>query len=244
MISAVILTKDEEEILHDCLESIKWCDEILVIDDNSVGKTTEIAKKFGAQVFTRSLNNNWAQQRNFGLGKAKGEWVLFVDADEVVSPDLKKEIILAVKKKNMAGFYLRRQEFFGGRALKHGETAHYLLRLGRKGKGEWRREVHETWEIKGEIGKLKNSLLHYSHPTLSEFIEHVNRFSTLHAQILFKEGIKPSLFRIIANPLAKFIQNYIFRLGFLDGTPGIIVALMMSFHSFLARAKLYQLWRK
>ncbi|PIZ47679.1 glycosyl transferase, partial [Candidatus Woesebacteria bacterium CG_4_10_14_0_2_um_filter_39_14] len=81
-------------------------------------------------------------------------------------------------------------------------------------------------------------------PTLSEFIEHVNRFSTLHAQILFKEGIKPSLFRIIANPLAKFIQNYIFRLGFLDGTPGIIVALMMSFHSFLARAKLYQLWRK
>lgn len=244
MISAVVLTKDEEENLPPCLKSIKWCDEILVINDNSTDKSVEIAKKFGAKVFTHALNNNFAQQRNFGLQKAKGDWVLFLDADERVSPELAKEIDGKVKLSKANGFYLKRQEFFAGKALKHGETAHCLLRLGRKGKGEWQREVHETWGIKGEIGKLKNPLLHYSHPTLSEFIEHVNNFSTLHAQVLFKEGVKPSLFRIIANPLAKFMQNYIFRLGFLDGTAGIIVALMMSFHSFLARAKLYQLWRK
>lgn len=244
MISAVVLTKNEEKNLKDCLETLRWCDEILVIDDNSTDKTSEIAKKFGAQVFTHSLNNNWAQQRNFGLEKAKEEWILFIDADEVIPPDLKKEITLAVKNKTMAGYYLRRQEFFNGKALKYGETAHYLLRLGRKGKGKWQREVHEVWEIKGEIGKLKNPLFHYSHPTLTEFIEHVNRFSTLHAQLLLKEGVKPSLWRIIANPLAKFMQNYFFRLGFLDGTPGIIVALMMSFHSFLARAKLYFLYSK
>lgn len=245
MISAVILAKNEEKNLPDCLESIKWCDEIILIDDDSIDKTIEIAKKFNAKIFTHSLNNNFAKERNFGLQKARSEWVLFVDADERVSPELKEEILKAIKKSNINGFFLKRQDFFGGRALKYGETANVrLLRLARKGDGEWQREVHEIWEIKGEIGELKNPLLHYSHPTITEFLEHVNFHSSLHAQALKKEGIKPSLFQIIFYPKAKFIQNYIFRLGFLDGTPGIIVALMMSFHSFLARAKLYQIYGK
>jgi len=201
MISAVILAKNEEKNLPDCLESIRQlANEIVVIDDNSTDKTIEIAKEFEAKVFTHSLSNDFAQQHNFGLGKAKGDWVLFIDADERVTPDLKKEIILTVKKQNKVGFYLKRQEFFNGKPLKHGETTHYLLRLGRKGKGKWQREVHETWEIKGEIGKLKNPLLHYSHPTLSEFIEHINRFSTLHAHVLLSEGVKPSLWHIVVYP--------------------------------------------
>ena len=245
MISAVILTKDEEKNLQECLESVKWCDEVILIDDNSTDRTLEIAKKFGAKVFTHSLNNDFAAQRNFGLEKVMGEWVLFVDADERISPDLKKEIMETIKKNNVNGFYLKRQDFFGGRALKYGETANVrLLRLGRKGKGEWQREVHEVWDIKGNINELKNPLLHFPHQTLSDFIDHINFHSTLHAQALKKEGVKPSLWRIIFYPKAKFIQNYIFRFGFLDGTPGIIVALMMSFHSFLARAKLYFLWKK
>jgi len=245
MISAVILVKNEEKNLQNCLESIKWCDEILVIDDNSTDKTPEIAKKFGAKGIIHSLNNNFAQQRNFGLAQAKGEWVLFLDADEIISPELKKEIQEETKANQYDGFYLKRQDFFGGRALKYGETANVrLLRLGRKGKGEWRREIHEVWEIKGETEELKNPILHYPHQTLSDFIDHINFHSTLHAQALKKEGVRPSLWRIIFYSKAKFIQNYIFRLGFLDGTPGIIVALMMSFHSFLARGKLYFLWKK
>lgn len=245
MISAVILTKDEEKKLQECLELVKWCDEVILIDDNSTDRTLEIAKKFGAKVFTHSLNNDFAAQRNFGLEKARGEWVLFVDPDERVSPELKKEITKAIKKNNVNGFYLKRQDFFGGRALKYGETANVrLLRLGRKGKGEFRRVVHEVWEIKEEVGELKNPLLHYPHQTLSDFIDHVNFHSTLHAQALKNEGVKPSLWRIIFYPKAKFIQNYIFRFGFLDGTQGIIVALMMSFHSFLANSKLYFLFKK
>ncbi len=245
MISAVILTKDEEKNLQECLESVKWCDEVILIDDNSTDRTLEIAKKFGAKVFTHSLNNDFAAQRNFGLEKVMGEWVLFVDADERISPDLKKEIMETIKKNNVNGFYLKRQDFFGGRALKYGETANVrLLRLGRKGKGEWQREVHEVWDIKGNINELKNPLLHSPHQTLSDFIDHVNFHSTLHAQALKKEGVKPSLWRIIFYPKAKFIQNYIFRFGFLDGTQGIIVALMMSFHSFLANSKLYFLFKK
>ncbi len=246
MISAVIIARNEEENLLGCLESVKWCEEILLIDDNSTDKTPEIAKKFGAKVFIHPLNNDFANQRNFGLEKARGDWVLFLDADERVSPELAKEIRQRTANcQPMAGFYLKRQDFWGGRVLKHGETAHVrLLRLGRKGKGEWQRAVHERWEIEGKIGELKKPLLHYPHPTLNDFIDHVNFHSTLHAQALKKEVIKPSLFRIIFYPKAKFIQNYVFRLGFLDGMPGIIVALMMSFHSFLARAKLYFLWKE
>jgi len=245
MISAVVLTKNEEKNLQECLESVKWVDEIIVIDDNSTDKTVEIAKSLKAKVFSHPLNNNFAEQRNFGLERAKGEWVLFVDADERVSPELAAEIKKEIKNTKVDGFYLKRQDFFGGRALKYGETANVrLLRLGRKGKGEWRREVHEVWEIKGETEELKNPILHYPHQTLSDFIDHINFHSTLHAQALKKEGVRPSLWRIIFYPKAKFIQNYIFRLGFLDGTPGIIVALMMSFHSFLARGKLYFLWKK
>jgi len=240
MISAVILTKNEEKNIKDCLQSVKdLVSEIIIIDDYSIDKTVKIAKDFGAKVFRRHLDDDFSKQRNFSLEKAKNEWVLFLDADERISPELAEEIKEKIKSTNLNGFYLKRQEFFNGKPLKHGETAHYLLRLGRKGKGEWQREVHEFWEIKEDIGRLKNPLLHYAHPTLTEFLEHINRFSTIHAKVLKKEGVKPSLLRTVANPLAKFIQNYLFRLGFLDGTPGIITALMMSFHSFLARAKLY-----
>ncbi len=240
MVSVVVLTKNEEKNIKDCLQSIKdLSSEIIIIDDYSIDKTVKIAKDFGAKVFLHHLDDDFSQQHNFGLKKAENEWVLFLDADERVSPELAKEIKEEIESTNLNGFYLKRQEFFNGKPLKHGETNHYLLRLGRKGKGEWQREVHEVWEIKEGIGRLKNPLLHYAHPTLTEFLEHINRFSTIHAQVLKKEGVKPSLLRIVVNPLAKFIQNYIFRLGFLDGTPGIITALMMSFHSFLARTKLY-----
>ncbi len=249
MISVVILTKNEEKNLPDCLESIRQLAyEIIVIDDNSTDKTPEIAKKFGAKVFTRPLNNDFAAQRNFGLEKAKGNWVLFLDADERITPELKKEILSSLQSASVIkcnGFLLKRSDYFGGRILKHGETAKVrLLRLGKKNAGQWQREVHEKWEVKGKVAELKNPLQHYPHQALNDFIDHINFHSTLHAQALKKEGVKPSLFRIVFYPKAKFIQNYVFRLGFLDGTAGIIVALMMSFHSFLANSKLYFLWKK
>ena len=243
MISAVVLTKNEEKNLQDCLGSIKWCDEILVIDDNSTDKTIEIAKKYGARVFIRSLNNSFAQQRNFGLKKAKGEWVLFLDADERISKEFKKEILKIIDSgSNIKGFYFRRNDFFGNRWLKHGETARVrLLRLAKKDDGQWEREIHEVWMIKGRTAELKNRLLHYPHTTISDFLKTVNFYSTLHARSLKKEGVKAGLFRLIFNPVGKFFQSYILRLGFLDGMPGLITALMMSFHSFLARGKLFNL---
>lgn len=252
MISAVVLTKNEQKNIKDCLKTLQRCDEIVVVDDYSTDKTVTIAKKLGVRIFRRSLNDDFANQRNFGLQQAKGDWVLFVDADERISAPLVAEIQHQVfcpagrrASVKYQGFYLKRKDFFGGRWLKHGETAKVkLLRLAKKGAGVWRRQVHEVWEVKGKIGELKNPIFHYPHQTISEFLNHLDFHSTLHAEALLAEGVQPSFFRIVANPLAKFLQNWLFRLGFLDGEPGLIVALMMSFHSFLTRARLWLLWQK
>ena len=245
MISAVVLTKNEEKNIKGCLESLRWCGELLVIDDHSSDKTVQIAKEFGAKVFFHRLNNDFAQKRNFGLSLAKSDWVFFLDADERVSPQLAKEIKLIVKETSCNAFNVRRYDFFGGKALKYGETANvWLLRLGRRGEGEWKRQVHEFWQVKGEVGELVNPIFHYPHPTITEFLKHINFYSTLHAEALYQEGVKISCWRIVINPLGKFLINWLWRLGFLDGMPGLIIALMMSLHSFLARAKLYLKWKK
>lgn len=243
MISAVVLTKNEQENISDCLKSLKWCDEIIVIDDYSVDKTVKMAQTLGAKIYRRHLDNDFAGQRNFGLEKARGKWVLFVDADERISEALTAEIQSKVLSIKYNGFYLKRLDYFGGRWLKHGETATVrLLRLAKKGAGEWQREIHETWSFNKaqdkKIGELKNPLLHYPHQTISEFLDRINFYSDLHAKN------KPCFWKIIFYPPLKFLQNYFWRLGFLDQEPGLIVALMMSLHSFLAQGKNYLKWKK
>lgn len=243
MISAVVLTKNEEKNIKDCLESLKWCGEIVVIDDYSEDKTAKIAKSLGAAVYKRKLDDNFADQRNFGLKRAKGEWVIFVDADERVTSSLREEVIklLSYKVTKYSGFCLKRRDFMWGRELKHGETGNVkLLRLAKRDAGQWRRAVHETWEVKdNKIGELKNPLLHYSHQTLREFVADVDWMSTLHAQENKKEGKRSNLPKIILFPKLKFFDNWILKLGFLDGTAGFVVAMTMSLHSFLAWSKLW-----
>ncbi len=244
MITAVVITKNEEVNLERCLNSLRWCDELIVIDDFSDDKTIEVAKKFNAKIFTRKLNNDYAFQRNFGLQKAAGEWVFFIDADEEVTEKLQKEIQKALLSKKANGFYLKRTDFLFGKELKHGETARVkLLRLAQKGAGKWQRQVDETWEITGKTEVLKNPLLHYPHPTLTSFLKSINYKSTLNAQVFYEEGKRTRPWDWL-KPKAKFFQNWILRLGFLDGMEGLIMALMMSFHSFLVRSKLYLLWKK
>lgn len=248
MISAVVLTKNEEKNIVDCLESLTWCDEILVIDDNSEDRTPEVAKKFGAKVFVQALAENFSRQRNFGLQQAQNDWVLFIDADERVSPGLAREIKYQIanrKNNDINGFYVKRVDFLWRRELKHGETGNMrLLRLARKDTGAWEGAVHEKWRIKVKVGELKNPLLHYPHQTIAEFLREINFYTTLRATELYKKGLKVHWYDIILQPKVKFIYNYFFKSGFLDGIPGLIFAMMMSFHSFLVRGKLWLLWKK
>ena len=247
MISAVVLAKNEEKNIQRCLESLSWCDEVIVIDDHSTDKTVEIAKKAGVKIYTNSLDNDFSAQRTFGLAKASGDWVLFVDADEKVTSALWYEIMAHTNNPTnpYVGFYMRRIDTMWGKELKHGETGNIkLLRIAKKDAGHWQGKVHEKWKVKGKTLVLKKALLHYPHSTIEIFLREINYYTDLRAAELFKKKVQVKAWQIIVYPKGKFFVNYILKAGFLDGLPGLVFALMMSFHSFLVRGKLWLMWQK
>lgn len=240
MISAIVIAKNEEKNIKFCLDSLRWCDEIVVIDNYSSDCTAFLAKKAGARVYYHKLNDDFSSLRNFGLSKVVNKWALFVDADERVSDALAKEIRQKTQGTSNLGFFLRRADFLYGRQIKHGEPARIkLLRLAIRDEGLWKRRVHEYWDIKGPVGFLKNSLVHMPHPTLSEYLSEVDKYSTYHAESLLDEGKPKNIVHIVFWPVLKFVYGWIILGGFLDGMPGFVVAFTMSLHSFLASSKLY-----
>jgi glycosyltransferase involved in cell wall biosynthesis len=242
-ISAVVLSKNNEKNIVRCLRSLSFCDEILLIDDYSQDKTCEIAKGLGAKIYKYGLNSNFARQRNFGLEKALGKWVLFLDPDEEISEELKNEIVreISINDNPYNGFYLKRIDFIGKHVLRHGEIGKVrLLRLAKRKAGKWVRRVHEEWKIRGKKGVLITPIYHF-HPNMAKYISNINLWSNFHAQANQNEGKRSNLFKIILWPIGKFFVSWILHLGFLDGMPGFVVALIMSFHSFLAWSKLWMM---
>ncbi|MCH7641055.1 glycosyltransferase family 2 protein [Patescibacteria group bacterium] len=241
-ISVVILTKNEEKNIAECIDSVGFVDEIIVIDDYSSDKTAEVGEELGGIVYKRKLNSDFAAQRNYGLKKSNGDWILFVDADERISRALASEIIQTINNPTLEfdGFYLRRVDSMWGRKLNYGEFGGVkLLRLARKDSGNWVRRVHEVWRVEGNTYNLSNPILHYPHPTVRDFVRHINSYSTLHAQANKEEGKKSNLLKIMFWPPGKFFYNYFFKLGFLDGLSGFVSAIIMSFSSYLAWGKLW-----
>lgn len=246
-ISAVVLVKNEEKNIKQCIKSLSFCDEVIVVDDYSTDNTAKIAKQKGARVFQRKLKNDFARQRNFGLKKAKGKWVFFVDADERVSKELKNETVQIVNDPLFpyAGCFVKRKDIILGKELKYGETGNIrLLRLAKRKKGKWIRRVHETWQIEGKKYVLRHPLIHRPHTTLKEFLKDINYYSTLHAKANLEEGKKSNILKIIFMPVLKFKLNFFLRRGFLDKTFGFVHAMLMSFHSFLSWSKLWVLQQK
>lgn len=242
MISVVILTKNENKNIERCLSSVNFSDDIVVIDDNSTDSTVDLAEKYSVRIFKRDLNNDFAAQRNFGMEKVKNRWILFIDADEEVSPELAKELNKLDEASDV--FYIRRRDFWWDKELKYGETflARNLgiIRLVKKNSGVWVRPIHEEFETTGNTGSLKGFLNHYPHPSVKDFLSEVNYYSTVRARELLHNKKKTSIFQVVFFPFTKFLLGYFFRLGFLDGPQGFAYSFFMSFHSFLVRAKLYQ----
>lgn len=245
-LSVIILTKNEEKNILDCIETIEEVGEIIIIDDYSTDRTLDVIRGLAndkIRIFQHRLDGDFSSQRNFGLSKVKNEWVLFLDADERVSNGLKKEI--SEKSFAFDGIYIKRTDIMWGRKLTHGETGNIkLLRLGKKGSGKWKGKVHEIWDIKGNVDTFDNALIHYPHPHISDFLYEVNFYSTLRAKELFDKNTKVNVWQMIFFPKAKFFVNYFGKLGFADGLPGFVFAMMMSLHSFLVRAKLWMLTSK
>lgn len=245
-ISVVVIVYNEERNIKDCLESIKWVDEIILVDAFSEDKTIEIAKEYTDKIFQRQWQG-YSQQKNFGLFQASNEWIIFVDSDERISEELAEEIRVALERNNglYDGYYIPRQSFYLGRRIKHGEWYPDLkLRLINKHKGSWSGpSVHEKLTLNGKVGYLKNPILHYTYRDISYHLEKFNRYSSLFAQDAFNKGEKVNLYKLLWRPIIRFFRGYFIKKGFLDGFAGFVIAFMQSLEIFLRYAKLRELKR-
>lgn len=238
MLTAIVLTKNEESVISRCLNSLRFCNQILVVDDESIDKTVKISKTSGAKVLTHSMKDDFSSQRNWALSQVKSGWVLFVDADEIVSSELAEEIINAITADSVSGFYIPRSDYMWGQKLHYGDVRGLkLLRLAKHDVGHWSGRVHEQWVINGSTLTLKHSLTHFPHQVLVEFLHHINLYSTIKSQEFITNKKNITLFHIIFAPIYRFLFLYFFKLGFLDGVVGTIHALLMSFYVFMVASK-------
>ncbi len=243
MLTAAILAKNEESNIQRCIESLSFCDEILVVDDNSMDDTAKIAKRHKARVVSHEFVD-FSSQRNWAISQVKSGWILFIDADEIVSRELGDSIQELVKKNEANGYLIHRVDYIWDHKFKFGDVGNvWLLRLAKKGAGEWQSDVHETWKIEGRVDKLTGDLNHYPHQDVVDFIKHINHYSTLKANQFYKQGRTTNIFEIVLGPIWRFKYLYILKLGFLDGIPGFIHAMLMAFYMFLVASKLFLLYK-
>ncbi|OGK37899.1 hypothetical protein A3F32_01755 [Candidatus Roizmanbacteria bacterium RIFCSPHIGHO2_12_FULL_42_10] len=247
MLSIAILSKNEEENLKELLPSLSFAQEILIIDAHSYDQTVEVAKKHGARVISSS-DPSFSNRRNKAMHEARNNWVLFIDADERLSQELINEIQNVVHKNNDFSYRIPLIDVFWGQDVKFGEVwkarTKGIMRLVKKGSGEWRGDVHEEYISHIPVLTMQYQLKHYSHASIADFLTSVNEFSTLKAKELYFNGHRATFLHIALYPCTKFLYTYFILLGFLDGAAGFVYSFMMSFHSFLVMSKLYLLQNK
>jgi len=238
-ISAVVLTKNNFTKLEKCLTSLRFCDEILLIDDNSENEILKITNKYHAKLFVRKLKKNFASQRNYGLKKARNDWVLFVDADEVVTQDLASEI-RSLDIKNNKAYKIIRKNYIFGKLINHGDFKNdIVIRLVKRGSGKWVRKVHEYWLTNAHTTVLLGHLIHNSHKDIAQYVDKLIFYTKTHASENARERKRVNLFIIIFKPVGKFFYLYFGKLGILDGSEGFILAILSSFHSFASWSQYY-----
>ncbi len=239
ILSAIVITKNEEKNIERCLSGLLWCDEIIVVDSGSTDNTLEIAKGFTDRIYVENWKG-YGPQKQSALEKARGEWVFSIDADEVVTEALSEEIKKAVSDTTRAGFYIPRKNFYKDKWLRHGgQYPDYVLRLFRRGSGRFSPSmVHEKVIVDGPCGRLKEPLLHYTFQDLSSLIDKINKYSSLSAKELFQAGRRCGAVSPFLHFLSFFIRDYILRLGFLDGIEGFNVAFVKALGIYLKYAKL------
>lgn len=241
-ISAVVITWNEEARLRDCLLSVAWADEIVVVDAESTDKTASIAREFSDHVFVRPWPG-FSAQKNFGIAQATGEWILSVDADEEVSPALKEEILAAVASGEAAdGYRLPRENIFWGRVIRHGRLyPDWQLRLFRRGRGRFvATRVHESVGVEGRVARLSAPLVHRSYRDVADFLERANRYSSLAAEEWVAQGRGVRARDLVLGPLGRFASMYVLSAGCLDGWRGFLLAVLYAYYVFVRWAKIWE----
>lgn len=247
-LSIVLITLNEAANLPRTLASVHGMGQIVVVDSGSTDRTLEIAQQFGARVFTEPWKG-FGGQKNSAIHHAAGDWILSLDADEEVSPALRREIeVLLTGDPAYAAYRIPRLNHFLGSPLRHGGYwPDPKLRLFRRGAARFEeRPVHETMKATGAAGQLNGHLIHHCYPTLAEYTEHMNRYSSAGAQMLVEQGRAGTswlwlAWNAVLNPAATFLYNYVFRLGFLDGRAGLLQHLN---HSVYIHWKFAKAWER
>lgn len=244
-LSAVLITLNEARRLEDCLRSVDFADEIIIVDSGSTDATADIAALFKARFVTRPLDH-FAGQKNYALSLAQGEWLLQIDADERVSPELRGQIlqILHAPKAEEA-YRIHRLNHIFGKPLRHGSNGgDYPLRLIRRGYGTFEGLVHEAIKPRGRTGCLQGPLIHYSTPSLDAYFSKFDLYTGLDARQTLTQKGRPSLVHLLAAPPARFLYFGIFRLGFLDGWRGLLFELLSAYYLFIKGVKARRLARQ
>ncbi len=242
MLSAVVITLNEEKRIHQCLSSLRFCDEIVVVDAGSTDGTVEIAKGFTERVFVEEWKG-FGPQKQSAIQKARGEWILSIDADEEVSEALSEEIIDRLKEKDPPeGFLIPRKNLYSGRWLRYGGLyPDLVLRLFRKETGRFTTSmVHERVVVAGRVERLTNPIVHHAFDDLTRMIEKMNRYSSLWAEQMFRNGKRATPLSPFLHATTMFLKDYLIRGGFLDGRAGFNVALLKALGVYFKYQKLLE----
>ncbi len=246
-LSVAMIAMNEEANLPRTLESVRWADEIVVVDSGSKDRTLEIAESFGAKTSYHAFGGH-GEQKNVALDLCTCDWILLLDADEVLTPELQAEIRALLKGgPEFGAYWIPRLNLYFGKWIRHGGFyPDHKLRLFRRGAARLSEGVgpHSTPQFEGKRGTLKGDMLHYAYPTLDIYLEHMQRYSREIAQLLYEHGrvsrsLPAFVWNALLNPAATFVYNYFFRLGFLDGREGLILHLN---HSAYIHWKFVRAW--
>ena len=243
-LSVIVPCYNEELMIGDCLASVGFAQEILVVDSFSTDKTLEIARQFPVRIIQHEYLNS-AAQKNWAIPQATNPWVLIVDADERVTPELADEIKGILQSPKCDGYWIRCRNFCLGKEIRHGTwRTDKVLRLFRRDKARYQnKHVHAEIEMEGDIGRCEGAFCHYSCRSLDDFIRKAARYGTWGAMNAQEKGIQGSGWRIFSHCVGHFLKGYLLKGGFLDGTQGLIIALMEADLAFLKYAKLWEIQR-
>lgn len=245
-LSVIIITKNEEQNIRACLESVAWADEIVVVDSGSTDATCTIAREFTAHVHVHADWPGFGPQKNRALDYANGEWVLSLDADERVTPKLREEIEEVIQAGPMDAYDVPRLSNYCGRFMRHsGWYPDYVTRLFRRGRAHFSDDlVHERLLVEGSIGKLQNELRHYSFDNMEAVLRKMDMYSTAGAQKMRQQGRHATLSGAVLRGLWSFVRSYVLRGGFLDGKEGFMLAVSNAEGTYYRYVKLMLLNKK
>ena len=241
-LSVVISAYNEGKNIKDCLSSVKWADEIILVDNTSTDKTVEIAKEFTNKIYIRPNNLMLNINKNYGFSKATSEWVLSLDADERVTDELEEEIIKATRYK-IDGFWIPRKNIIFGKWIKHGIWwPDYQLRLFKKEAGKFRcKHVHEYLKVEGKTTKLKSPLIHYNYQTVSQYLYKLDKIYTENEAENIIESYKQLVWQdALRMPVRDFLKTFFAQEGYKDGIHGLVLSLLQSFYALVVFAKVWE----